>query len=364
MLMNPKGPTLPFIKTGIAGLSLVAFSDKAHLLLPGQSHVDPATAKSIVNAMQPGGGTEILPALQLGLEQVQRGRSKQSVNHLILLTDGRTYGDEQDCLEQAKRARTEQIHFSAMGLGSDWNEAFLDQLAALFAGASLYIDSPEKTKSVFSQIMHNLQTIVTRQLTLELNLHPPVYLREAYQIGSQISKLEVKYGKALLGTLSVGQKQAILMEFRVPKLAPGEQKLMDIIVEADIFGLPQYRSWEQVELAVEVSRLAQPHFTTPPTLKTTLKKLVVYKIQQKVTSNLEAGQIGQATHCLKIMASRLFDLGQTELAGTVLREASHLAHSRAFSAEGGKKIRYDTRQLFTLSDKVSSSNDYPFTCNL
>jgi hypothetical protein len=115
--------------------------------------------------------------------------------------------------------------------------------------------------------MHNLQTIVTRQLTLELNLHPPVYLREAYQIGSQISKLEVKYGKALLGTLSVGQKQAILMEFRVPKLAPGEQKLMDIIVEADIFGLPQYRSWEQVELAVEVSRLLSPTSPRPPPSK-------------------------------------------------------------------------------------------------
>ena len=52
-------------------LSLVAFSDRAHLVLQGAHGIDKAAARTAINSIQSGGGTEILQGLQLGLNRVR-----------------------------------------------------------------------------------------------------------------------------------------------------------------------------------------------------------------------------------------------------------------------------------------------------
>jgi Mg-chelatase subunit ChlD len=153
-------------------LSLVVFSDRAEVLLPSQHNVDKAMAKSIASTIQPSGGTEMLQGLLSGLSEIERNQSDTSVNHLILLTDGQTYGDEQGCLEEAEAAGNRQISLSTMGIGSDWNEDLLDQMAALSGGVSTYIDSPRKVVDIFKDTVRSLGLVVARELVMSINPHP------------------------------------------------------------------------------------------------------------------------------------------------------------------------------------------------
>jgi len=73
--------------------SLVVFSDRSEVLLPGQQDIDKALAKSVASTIQPSGGTEMLQGLLAGLKEIQANRTENAVNHIILLTDGQTYGD-------------------------------------------------------------------------------------------------------------------------------------------------------------------------------------------------------------------------------------------------------------------------------
>ena len=78
-------------------LTLVSFSDRANLVLQGTRGIDKAAARAAINSIQSGGGTEILQGLQLGLKQTKEWHNEEGISHLILLTDGQTYGDEDEC---------------------------------------------------------------------------------------------------------------------------------------------------------------------------------------------------------------------------------------------------------------------------
>ena len=333
-------------------LSLVVFSDRAEVLLPSQRNVDKAMAKSIASTIQPGGGTEMLQGLLAGLKELERNRTDKTVNHLILLTDGQTYGDEQGCLEEAEAAGRRQISLSTMGIGSDWNENLLDQMAALSGGTSRYIDSPRKVVDVFKDTIRNLGMVVARELVMTVNPRSGVRLHEAFQITPHIRRLEVRGEKAMLGPLGTDQGKALLMEFRIQNLAPGEQRLMRITVEGDVPGQTNRRPWEWVELTAKVSQTPDPEADIPPPIVTALGKLAIFKMQEKAMADLEAGEISAATQRLETMATRLLNLGETDLARAALLEAGRLARTGDLSAEGRKKIRYGTRALSILPKEI------------
>jgi Ca-activated chloride channel family protein len=333
-------------------LSLVVFSDRAEVLLPSQRNVDKAMAKSIASTIQPSGGTEMLQGLLVGLKEVERNRSETSVNHLILLTDGQTYGDEQGCLEQAEVAGRHQISLSTMGIGSDWNEDLLDQMAALSGGVSTYIDSPRKVVDVFKDTIRNLGTVVARELVMSVTTRSGVRLQEAFQITPHIRRLEMRGDRVVLGPLGTDQAKALLMEFRVQGRAVNEQSLMRITVEGDVPGQTDRRSWEWVELTARISEAPDPNADIPPPIVTALGKLAIFKMQEKAMRDLEAGEISAATQRLETMATRLLNLGETDLARAALLEAGRLARTGDLSPEGRKKIRYGTRALSILPKEI------------
>lgn len=333
-------------------LSLVVFSDRAEVLLASQRNVDKAMAKSIASTIQPSGGTEMLQGLLAGLNEIERNQSDTSVNHLIMLTDGQTYGDEQGCLEQAEAAGLRQISLSTMGIGSDWNEDLLDQMAALSGGISTYIDSPRKVVDIFKDTVRSLGLVVARELVMSIKPGSGVRLQEAFQITPHIRRLESRGDKIVLGPLGTDQGKALLMEFRAQGLPPGEQRLMRITVEGDVPGQANRRSWEWVELGAVVSDTPDPDADIPPPIVTALGKLAIFKMQEKAMADLEAGEISAATQRLETMATRLLNLGETDLARAALLEAGRLARTGDLSAEGRKKIRYGTRALSILPKEI------------
>ncbi len=80
--------------------------------------------------MQPGGGTEIYPALKMAYEGLAPIDAK--VKHIILLTDGEApRGDYPGLTQQMKDAT---ITLSTIGIGSDADTPLLQELASLGNG--------------------------------------------------------------------------------------------------------------------------------------------------------------------------------------------------------------------------------------
>jgi Ca-activated chloride channel family protein len=99
-------------------LSIIKFSDRAEVVVPAGSRADRRNIETRIQVLQAGGGTEILQGLDLGYAEVRRYSNPSHVNHIILITDGRTYGDEEACLKLANKPGY-GIGISAWGLAAN-----------------------------------------------------------------------------------------------------------------------------------------------------------------------------------------------------------------------------------------------------
>lgn len=328
--------------------SLVVFSDRAEVLLPSQRDTDKAAAKSVASTIQPNGGTEILQGLLAGVSQIKHGWSENSVNHIVLLTDGHTYGDERACLDQAEWAGQHHTNISSMGIGEDWNEDLLDGIAALSGGSSTYIDTPRNVVEAFEETLRHLRAIVARDLTMTVTPSPFAEMRQVFQVVPYIRRLALQRDEATrarLGPLGTDQGKKLLLEFLIQKPEPGKQKLARITVDSDAPEQAEYRPWETIDLDLEFKEDARASSQIPSEVVTVLGRFALHTMQEKVLADLDAGEIDRAARRLETLATRLLNLGDIDLARSASLEAGRLARSGSLSDEGRKKIRYGTRCL-------------------
>lgn len=140
--------------------SVVAFNDRAEVVIPatrqqGSTH----KLETRIQMLQTGGGTEIFRGLEAGFDEIRRYTNPGTVSHILLLTDGRTYGDESQCYELAKQAAEMGIGISGLGIGSGWNDVFLDQLASTTGGTTMYVSQPKDIERLLNEKFSNLSNL-------------------------------------------------------------------------------------------------------------------------------------------------------------------------------------------------------------
>ncbi|HOT90530.1 MAG TPA: VWA domain-containing protein [Anaerolineae bacterium] len=324
-------------------LALITFNDRAEVLAPSELVENARNFKSAIASMIPGGGTEIYQGLLAGLNEVKRYAAADMVNHVILLTDGRTYGDELQSLREARQAASEGITISAFGIGEDWNDEFLDELARNGGGVSHYISSPSEVRTVLKQQIQGLCNIMLQNMKLEVNLAPYVHIRGAYRATPYLEILDFTGNVIKLGSLLLDEPVVVVLELIIEPSAIGERR----IVRLDLVG-DKAANAESVRLRQDVNvtfTLDVKEEPPPPKLINHLARLAVFQLQERAWKALGAGNVRQATQYLEYAATRLFDMGQRDLGQAAMLEVGRLSHGGDPTKEGRKKLRYGTRGL-------------------
>jgi Ca-activated chloride channel family protein len=325
--------------------SLVTFSDRAKVVLPAQAHLDKAAARAEVNAIRTSGGTEILQGLKAGLSEIDRRRSPEVANHLILLTDGQTYGDEQGCIEAARKAAQRQISITTMGIGHDWNDVLLDEIAHQSGGTSEFIDSASSVSFSFRSCLQHLSTILARDLQLRLGIADGVRLIKAHRVTPTMAVLLAAGDTLRLGALSAEQPVSVMLSLAVsaPQTGPLPVAQLDLTANVPTYAEREQRARGEIEVDVvdglELDGLPPAHMVS------ILGKLAILEVEEKTMQDLDADEHRRAGHRLETMATRLVHIGETELARAALLEAGQIARTGRISPEGRKRIRYGTRAL-------------------
>jgi Ca-activated chloride channel family protein len=335
-------------------LSLVVFSDWAEVILPGQRGIDKVAAKIAINNLQAGGGTELLQGFKLGLQEAERWHSKGVMSHLILLTDGQTYGDDEGCLDLARNAGEEQITLTTIGIGSDWNDQLLDEMAKLSGaqGSSIYIDSSARIAEIFHKRIHDLESTFAYNLILSVHLADKMSLSEVFRVSPQISRLPWSEGHVAVGSLEKQHPQALMLSLLVGSHEPGKHRLLQVEVEGEVPSLGPQPVRVQKEVTTTFDANLHRRSPIPPDIVSAMGKLTIYKMQERAMEEVQSGEIDAAVNRLKTVATRLLDVGEAELARAALLEAGRLAKTGSLSDEGRKKLRYGTRGLTILPKEV------------
>lgn len=330
-------------------ISVVVFSDRAEVLIPATRIADLIKIENRISMIQTGGGTEILSGLEAGIGQIMRHQNASYINHIILLTDGRTYGDEDACLELGRQAATQGIGISGIGIGHEWNDAFIDELTRSSGGSSMYISAPKELHSYLQQKYASLGRVYAERVTLDFSTDPNVELRTAFRIQPDATPLANK-SPIIAGNIQQFNSLSVLLEFFVKPLdvTIDEITLARGSVRMDI----PSRSVPAIKMNLRLVRpvLMDTEPESPPyTIVQAISQLTLYRIQEKARDEVSSGDVAKATKHLQYLATHLLSRGERELAHTVLVEANHVKENRTFSSEGEKRIKYGTRALMLPS---------------
>ena len=324
--------------------SLVVFSDRAEVLIPAQHKPDMRTLRSVMSTIRASGGTEIHRGLVAGLAEVNRVRSDRQINHVILLTDGHTYGDTEKCLAAARAAAPQNIGISGIGVGSDWNEDFLDHLASAGGGAVLYIEQSDNIGAAFERRLRDLKDAWIPDLRVNIQYDPIANHKELFCISPELKRLDSTDSEFSLGPLQRTDSRVLLLENIVSSHLGGMHRIMRMEFRGNVpaFGA---MAIQQQAVRVEFRPASQTRTLVPPAIVEAARRVSLLRMQERAELDVGQGMVSAGAGRLKQLASRLLQEGQSDLAEMFELEAEQLVASGVLSAAGTKRIRYGTRAL-------------------
>ncbi|NDJ52867.1 MAG: VWA domain-containing protein [Chloroflexi bacterium] len=335
-------------------LSIISFSDFAEVVVPAQRASDKRSMKTRVSTVQADGATSILSGLQYGMHQIERYLDDRFVNHMVLITDGRTYGDEKESLALALRARERGISISGMGIGEDWNDDFLDKLATRTGGSSTYVVSPETVTEFLEHRVRSLASAAAERAILYAVPAPMADLQSVIRIAPMGMNLPTDEQPIPIGAIDALAGTTIMLQFHLntgTDVPLGRQVIGRLDVRADV--LTGESQQEIVSHNIVVNIKDEPVEEEPPgVLLEALSKVMLYKLQTRARTAIEDGNLPEATQKLEYLATRLFENGESELGEAAMNEARVVQQTAMLSDKGGKTMKYGTRALMAQETSI------------
>ncbi len=329
-------------------VSLILFDDTVQVVLPATFATDKDALLAEVDTIEECGGTAMSLGMQAGQQELRKNMNQDRLSRMLLLTDGQTWGDEDTCRSLAESLGQEEVQITALGLGAEWNEKLLDDLADLSNGASDYIADPEKIEQFFQRTVQTAQGTAVRDVRLLLRMVRDVSPRTVYRAIPTIANLGYQpigesEASVKMGDLSYGSGCSIIFDLMVPTRATGAFRIAQAELHYVTVGSQTEEVIKQDILLDFVADETQAVYD--PRVMNLVEKVTAFKLQTRALEEAETGNVGGATQKLRAAATRLLDLGELDLAEKAQQQADQLEQGSGISAEAQKELRYATRRL-------------------
>ena len=272
---------------------------------------------------------------------------------MVLLTDGQTE-NESNCLKMADEAGRLGVPVIALGIGTDWKEKLLQDIAARSGGQADYIAKPQEIGQFFQSTVQAMQAAVVQNAVLTLRLVAGVTPRKVWRVVPLIadlgySPLSDRYITVPLGELEKDQGQALLVELMLPARQAGNYRIAqaEVAYDVPILNLVQEKEKNDIMLGFTLDPYAAQQVN--PKVMNIVEKVTAFKLQTRALQEAEVGNIAGATQKLRAAATILLSQGDTQLGQTVRLEADKLEQQGQMSNEGQKTIRFGSGKTVKLT---------------
>jgi Ca-activated chloride channel family protein len=332
-------------------LSVTVFDEKAKLLVPAQTVTDREALHTLVGSLREAGGTQMSSGLRMGLDEVRKNAGANVVSRLLLLTDGQTWGDADQCVALAAEAGQAGIPISAFGVGAeeDWSVSLLDRIAEASGGQSDYIAQPADTIASFRKTVQTMQATAVQRATLTLQLSAGVNVRALHRITPMIARVQPQADSTgavsvPLGDIGRDAPVSVLFELTLPPRRPGQYRIARAVAHYAVPGAEDTAG--QVDQDILLSFVVGlPSSPGNPRVMNIVEKATAFRLQTRALEEAEVGHIAEASRNLRSAATRLLSLGETDLAQQAEQEAQRLESKGQMSPGGTKKLTFATRKL-------------------
>jgi len=214
-------------------LSVIAFHSETEVLLESTQldGADLGELRTRIGRMEARGTTDLSGGMQAGLEELVRNFEPEGINRLVLLSDG-VPNDAAQVLPLAQAAGERGIRITALGLGIDFDETLLANVATQSGGRFHYVEESSMVAGVFRDEVLRFERLLARNLTLELSPGPGVRIDGV--VGQQITPLANGHVQVALGDISEGEHRDVIVRMQANARRSGAAvELLDAVLHFD-----------------------------------------------------------------------------------------------------------------------------------
>lgn len=337
-------------------VSVISYSDRADVVVASTPVSDKIALHSKIRSILASGGTEIYQGLAAGWREIGKVPLDQYVNHLILLTDGHTYGDVEQCFGLAATTAARGVGISAFGIGNEWNDEFLDELVQPSGGQTGFISDPEQILHFLRQRIRGLGTIHAQNVRLKTILPMGISIRDAFKLSPFAQPLKFDKQQIPLGAIEGRAPLSALLEIAVEPQPMGQTITIPFEMRANLPADAKRDITIKRNFKFWVSDMP-PKERMPDRIVRAVQILNMYRMNEQVWRDAEGGDLAAATKRMEYLTSRLREAGFTQLAQQAQAETHRMNYTGQLSVEGRKQIRYGTRTIMTESLSLDINDD-------
>ncbi|MEZ6244240.1 MAG: VWA domain-containing protein [Phycisphaerales bacterium] len=150
-------------------VGVVTFNSSANLVLPLAKNTEPERAVSAVESISSGGGTNLVPALEMAFKQLVNVDAK--LRHVIVLSDGRSR-DEQILPELAQEMYDEGIRVSTIAVGDGADLVTMHAIADRGHGVFYNVVNPSVLPRIFLKAVRVIRSPLVREQPFDVVVLP------------------------------------------------------------------------------------------------------------------------------------------------------------------------------------------------
>lgn len=233
--------------------SLVAYDTHVYPSLPSGRISQKEQLKTVIRTIETGSATNLSGGMLEGYAQVATHFEKGYVNRVLLLSDGlANTGITNPSQLQKIAADKNALGFtlSTFGVGDDFNEDLMTNLAE-YGGANYYfIDSPDKIPQIFSNELQGLLSVIAQNVRLEIDLNSNIQLINVFGYPYRIENNRVTIK---LNDIFSREEKSILIKIECPTVQIGKVSLADIVLTYDDVVVANRRITESFSKSIEVT---------------------------------------------------------------------------------------------------------------
>jgi Ca-activated chloride channel family protein len=284
-------------------VAIVAFADSAKVIAtPEQVHNRDSVRRAVdeIDLLDIGGGTQMALGMRAAIEEVKKNLDTTRLNRVLVLTDGQTY-EETACIDLVQQNR-EQISFSTIGVGVEFNEKLLMRLAQDSNGKYHFIGNPAEIPNIFEDELLGLRSVTVRNGRIDVTLSQGVQVRESFRASPEIYAMgsplvgedrKISYD---IGDLETGLPGSVLLTLVLPPRNPGSVRILQSTFHYEVPGTGEAQA--TCDLTIEYTLDRTLTSKRNGRVMSLVDQVSIAKLQAKAEEELKAGNVDRATRLL------------------------------------------------------------------
>jgi len=341
-------------------LSVVLYNDKIETLLPPEPVINKDRVLHQLDKMRVRGTTNLSGGWLQGCQHVAENLGMSTLNRVILMSDGlanRGVTDPNQLVQLARQKQDEGVSTTTMGLGNDFNEDLMIEMAHAGGGAFYFIESPEVAPQIFQEELSGLLNVVGQNLMISLN--PTAQVSSVRQLNAYPMVQDGKSTRFRLGDIYGNEVKTLMLELNIPALRSlGEAQIATLRFEYDdVAG--DYTEHQVRELPVRLNVQDDSAMRPLPNPDVT-QSVLLLKAANARKNAVKAADKGEFNTASKILQAAADAIAEANLDSSQLMEERNALLRQAEQIEQGQSgyNAYDRKTMSTQAIYTMNSRHH------